>query len=236
MVWQEYGVRLKEILGLAGSPVSITYSLEAPTNAEHYKVSACKALLDARDGKILNLTKETSACPGGTWHLGLGPKPEGQQADRLKRFLVYGEKLFCSIAVFHRMLAQSMEPPLGLAGNVVMSPLELAELEPDVVVFIVNPEQACRLVQLAAYWDGYNPKTEMVGAGCHMAITYPLVTGEMNITFLDWTARRTRPYKPNELIVTIPYQRLKAVVEAVDRCSAGTAPLEIPQEFQSQVV
>jgi len=233
MIWQEYGRTLKELLGLEGSPIAVTYSLDRPAKAEQYKVSVCKALLDVRDGKIINLTKETSACPGGTWHLGLGPRPEGAAGEKLKRFLVNGEKLFCSIAVFNRMLAQSVQPPLGLADNVVISPLKLAELEPDVVLFIVNPEQACRLLQLAAYWDAYNPRTQMVGAGCYMAITYPLVTGELNVTFLDWTARRTNPYKAHELIVSVPYHRLKCIVEAIDRCSAGTATLHIPPEFRA---
>jgi uncharacterized protein (DUF169 family) len=235
MIWQEYGKRLKDVLGLHGSPVSITYSLEAPGNAEECKVSVCKAILDVRDGKTINLTKETSGCRGGTWYLGLAPRPEGPAADGLKKFLVHGEKLFCSIAVFHRISAEGVQPPLGLANNVVFAPLDRAELEPDIVLFIVNPEQACRLIQLAAYWDGYNPKTDMVGAGCRMAITYPLVTGEMNVTFLDWTARRMRPYQTDELIVSVPYLRLKAIVEAIDRCSAGTAKLEIPPEFQAAV-
>ena len=232
MQWKEYSQKLKGVLGLKGSPVAITYSMEPAKNAESGKHWVCKAFLDARDGKTINLTKANSACNGGTWHLGLGPKAEGDADKALKKFLVNGEKLFCSIAAFNRAMALSVQPPMGLAENVIFAPMEKAELMPDLAMFIVNAEQACRLIQLATYWDGISPKIEMIGSGCHMAVTYPLVSGEINVTFMDWTARRTKPFKPDELIVTVPYHRLPGLVEAIELCTAGTAKLEIPPEFR----
>jgi len=232
MKWREYSQRLKEVLDLRGSPVAVTYSMEPVKEAAPGRHFACKAFLDARDGKTINLTKENSVCHGGTWHLGLGPKVEGEADKALKRFLVHGEKLFCSIAAFNRAMMLATPPPLGLAENVVFSPMEKAELMPDLGLFIVNAEQACRLIQLATYWDGVSPKTEMIGSACHAAVAYPLVSGEINVTFLDWTARRTRPYKPDEIILTVPYHRMHGIVEAIDVCTAGTAKLDIPPEFR----
>lgn len=232
MKWRESSERLKAVLGLQGSPVAITYSMEPAPNAEPGKHWVCKAFLSARDGKTLNITKDSSACAGGTWHLGLGPRPERDADKALKKFLVHGEKLFCSIAAFNRAMMLASPPPLGLAENVIFAPMEKAEQMPDLGIFIVNAEQACRLIQLATYWDGVSPKTEMIGSACHMAVAYPLVAGEINVTFLDWTARRTKPYKPDELIVTVPYHRLPGIVEAIDLCTAGTAKLEIPPEFR----
>ncbi|HUV04243.1 MAG TPA: DUF169 domain-containing protein [Armatimonadota bacterium] len=232
MKWQEYSQRLKGVLNLKGSPVAITYSMEPARDAEPGKHWACKAFLDARDGKTINLTKENAACAGGAWHLGLAPRAAGEADKALKKFLVHGEKLFCSIAVFNRAMMLASQPPLGLAENVILAPMEKAEQMPDLGLFIVNAEQACRLIQLAAYWDGISPKMEMIGSACHMAVAYPLVSGEINVTFLDWTARRSKPYKPDELIVTVPYHRLHGIAEAIDVCTAGTAKLEIPPEFR----
>jgi len=232
MRWQEYAERLKDVLNLVGSPIAVTYSMEPARDAEPGKHWVCKAFLDARAGKTINLTKDNSACNGGTWHLGLAPRAEGEADKALKKFLVHGEKLFCSIAAFNRAMMLAAQPPLGLAENVIFAPMEKAEQMPDLALFIVNAEQACRLIQLAAYWDGISPKTEMVGSACHMAVAYPLVSGEINVTFLDWTARRTKPFKPDELIVTVPYHRLHGLVEAIDVCTAGTAKLEIPREFR----
>ena len=232
MVWKEYAKTLIEVLNLKGSPVAVTYSMETAKDAAPGKHWVCKAILDARDGKTINITKDNSTCGGGVWHLGLAPKPGGDADKALKKFLVDGEKLFCSPAVFHRVQSLSTQPPLGLAENVVFAPLDKANLMPDVVLLVVNAEQACRLIQLATYWDGIPPKVELTGSACHSAIAYPIVSGEINVTFLDWTARRTKPYKPDELIVTVPYHRLQGIVDAIPVCTAGTAKMEVPPEFR----
>ncbi len=232
MVWEEYSKRLKEVLGLEGSPIAVSYSMVPASGAKQGRYAVCQALLDARDGAIINLSRKSCACPGGVWHLGLGPRPSGEGDKLLKKFLVEGEKLFCSIATFHRAMALTTAPPLGLAEYVVLSPLEKAEIAPDLVVFLCNPEQACRLVTLATYPDGIPPKTEIVGATCHMVIAYPLVSGELNLSLLDYTSRKYQNYKPEELFVSIPYHKMPSLMESIDLCSAGTAKVEFPPELR----
>ena len=228
MMWQDYSARLKGLLGLEGSPVAVTYSMSPAPRARKGKRMVCRALLDAGDGAIINLSAQTSACPGGAWHLGLAPKPTGDADKFLKRFLVEGEKLFCSIATFNRVMSLSTQPPYGLADYVIFSPLEKAELPPDLVVFLCNPEQACRLVTLATYMDGVPPKAELVGSACHMAIAYPIVSGEINVSLLDYTARRWQKYRPDQLFVSIPYYKMPNLMDSIDACSAGTAAVEFP--------
>jgi uncharacterized protein (DUF169 family) len=232
MTWREYSARLKEVLSLEGSPIAITYSMTPAAEAMAGRYMVCQALPAARDGAVINLSRETCACPGGVWHLGLGPRPSEKAFKNLQRFLVEGEKLYCSIAAFHRAMSLTSPPPLGLAEYVVLSPLERAEFMPDLVVFLCNAEQACRLVTLATYADGIPPKTEMQGSACHMAIAYPLVSGEMNVSLLDYTARKYMKYKPEELFVTIPYHKMAGLMWSIDRCSAGTAKVELPPGFE----
>jgi len=232
MIWQEYSKRLREVLRLKGSPIAVSYSMVSASGGEPGKHAVCQALLHVRDGAVINLSKENSGCPGGSWHLGLAPRPSGEGDKLLKRFLVEGEKLFCSIATMHRTMSLTAPPPLGLAEYVIFSPLERAEIIPDLVVFLCNPEQACRLVTLATYPDGLPPKTEMVGSTCHMVIAYPLVSGELNISLMDYTSRRYQDYKADELFVTIPYHKLPGLVSSIDRCSAGTAEAQFPPGFE----
>lgn len=232
MTWKKYSKRLKEVLKLRGSPIAITYSMKPVSNARSGKYRVCDLLLKVKDGVIFNLNKKNSACPGGTWHLGLGPMPTGKDDVALKKFLIDGEKLFCSLAVFRRTMNFTTPPPLGLAPYVVFSPLEKASLKPDLVLFICNPEQACRLVTLLIYNEGIPPKTELAGATCHMAIAYPLVSGEMNVSLMDYTSRRIKGYKADDLLVTIPYHKLPGIIESIDCCTAGTAKMEFPPEFR----
>lgn len=230
-MWQEWSRTLKDVLGLKGSPVAITYSIEPGQEASPGRHWVCQTMKDARDGKTICLTRDNSACPGGTAHLGLGPRPAEKEARGLQRFLVHGEKLFCSIVSFYRAMALASQPPFGLADQVLFGPLEAAEAEPDLVLFLCNAEQACRLITLVTYSSGISPKTELVGSACHMAVAYPLVSGEVNVSFLDYTARKMKQYDPNELIVSVPFHRMPNLVASIGRCTAGTAQTEIPPEF-----
>jgi uncharacterized protein (DUF169 family) len=230
--WKEYASEITELLGLKGSPIAITYSMEPPSKAVARRCRVCDAFLQARDGKVIDLTAETSACPGGTWHLGLGEHPKGEADRALKEFLVHGEKLFCSIAAMHRSGALSTPPPFGLADHVVLSPLDKAEFRPDIILFICNAEQACRLVTLDIYDTGIPPKLEMIGATCQQAVAYPVVSGELNVSLMDYTSRHIRGYKPEELLVSIPYHRFLGVLRSIDGCTAGRAKMELPKPFR----
>lgn len=233
--WEEYAKEIVEVLGLTGSPIGVRYSWEAPAGGEVGKYRVCDAFLKARDGYVIDITKETSACPGGTTQLGLAEPPSGEKAKALQDFLVKGEKLFCSIAAFYRSGNLTSRAPLGLAPHVVFSPLEKAEQAPDLVIFVCNPEQACRLVTLDLYGTGIPPKIEMAGATCHQAVTYPLVTGELNVSLMDYTSRRIRGYTSSDLLVTIPYHRFHGVMRGVANCTAGHAKMEVPEAFREVI-
>ena len=232
MQWTAYAVEIRELFGLEGNPVAITYSMKPPSTSVSGKHRVCDALLRARDGEVIDLTLSTSACVGGTWHLGLGERPKGEGDKALKDFLVNGEKLFCSVVTFHRAQALTAAPPLGLADHVVLSPLDKAEFRPDTVVFVCNAEQACRLVTLDSYDTGIPPRIEMSGATCHQAVAYPIVTGELNVSLMDYTSRRIPGYKPEDLLVSIPYHRFLGVMRSIDHCTAGRAKMEIPESFR----
>ena len=232
MEWKDYASQIKELLGLKGNPVAITYSMEPPSASEAGKHRVCDAFLLASDGKVIDLTASTSGCPGGTWHLGLGERPTGKADRALKEFLVNGEKLYCSIATFHRAQALTAPPPLGLADHVILSPMDKAELRPDLVLFICNPVQACRLVTLDGYDTGIPPRIEMSGSTCHQAVGYPVVTGELNVSLMDFTSRRACGYAPEVLLVSIPYYRFIGVMRSIDHCTAGRAKMELPESFR----
>jgi len=235
MEWKAYAKELRELLGLHGSPVAVTYSMTGVSNALRGKHRVCNALIKAREGAVIDLSADTSACAGGTWQLGLGGPPTGADDRALKDFLVNGEKLYCSLAALYRNRALATPAPMGMGDHVVLAPLGEAELRPDVVLFICNPEQACRLVTLDMYDTGIPPKLEVSGATCHQVIAYPVVAGELNVSLLDYTSRRIKSYAPSDLIVSVPYHRLHGIVRGIDRCTAGRAPFEVPEAFRRRM-
>jgi uncharacterized protein (DUF169 family) len=164
--------------------------------------------------------------------LGLAPQPSGDQFRALQKFLVEGEKLCSSIVVFHRMRALNTPAPLGLADNVIICSLEKSETRPDLVIFICTPEQASRLITLATFYDGIPPKLEITGSTCRMSIGYPIVSGQINANFFDYTSRKIKGFGKDELIVSIPYEKMDNLVKAIPNCTAGTAEIEYPEEFR----
>jgi uncharacterized protein (DUF169 family) len=54
------------------------------------------------------------------------------------------------------------------------------------------------------------------------------VTNQVNVSFGDITARRSEKYRDDELFVALPMTHLRSAVASIERCSAGTAKIEIP--------
>jgi len=235
MEWQPWAKQLTEVLGLKKSPVAITYADAVPASACKAKRRVCGALREAAQGIVIALTAENSTCPGGSQYLGLQAQPP-ERARTIREFLIHGEKLFSSPAAVHRALALAkVKPPLGLAEQVLFSPLAQAELPPDVTVFICNAWQAARLINLAYFETGHPMECDPTGALCRSVVTYPLVTGKVNVSFGDITARRAENYAEDELFVSLPYVHLRSVVASLQQCSAGTAKSEIPPAMRQML-
>ncbi len=232
MEWQRWGKQLREVLALGRSPVGITYADVVPQGTSTGKCRVCGALRQAAEGAVIDLTAENSACPGGSQYLGLRAQAP-EHARTLREFLIHGEKLFSSpTAIYRSMSLAKVQPPFGLAEHVVFSPMEQASLRPDLAVFFCNAWQAARLIALAHYETGMPMKCDPTGSLCRSVVTYPLVTGKVNVSFGDVSARKIEKYPEGELFVTLPYAHLQSVVASLDRCTAGTAGAEIPASMR----
>jgi uncharacterized protein (DUF169 family) len=214
--------RIRKALGIKAEAVGVKYTdeISTPKPAEG-KNTVCSGILEAADGKVIMLSKETCPCPGGQSHLGLVES----RVIPLK-FLVEGEKLWCDVKTATRSRIEWQKiapPPLGIAGKVYLYPLSQEVFVPDLVIFLVNAEQVSRLVTLAQFWDGKTPSFEMRGALCWSAITYPMVSGNFNITVGDISGRRMAEWNENVLIATVPVEKVQGIADAIDKSTAGTA-------------
>jgi uncharacterized protein (DUF169 family) len=231
-IWKSELDELIEVLGIKSKPVAVTFTNDEVKTGKRRRVWMCNSLKQAARGKSYVIDTENSLCPGGSWHCGLTPPPPGPTFRGLQWFLTRGEKLTHSITSFHRMMALASPPPTGMSERILIGPIAEAEVRPDVVIFLVNPEQACRLISLDHYWDGIPLQVEITGSLCSSAIAYPIVTGRTNVTFGDWTARRMQKFASDVVFVSVPYERVHNLAAAVPECSAGSAELEIPEEFR----
>jgi uncharacterized protein (DUF169 family) len=232
MDYREEAALLKETLSLEREPVAITFTNEHLPDPGHKRVWMCGSIMRASEGSSFVIDAEHSACPGGSWHCGITEPVSGEAKRRLQWFLTKGEKLTHSIVSFERMQKLGSPPPTGMAERIAVTPLREAAIRPDLVIFICNPEQACRLIALDTYWDGIPPRQELTGSLCHTTIAYSAMTGYTNLSLGDWTARHMQKIPADVVFLTVPYERMANLLAAIPECTAGTAEADIPPEFR----
>jgi uncharacterized protein (DUF169 family) len=233
MDFKEQSEIFKRTFGLKYEPLAILFTNDEISTGKYEKTSVCRALKRSAEGESFIIDETVSTCPGGSRYCGFTEIHSGEQKRRLQKFLTKGEKLTGSIVSFERMQKLTVAPPTGLADRIVMCPLDKAEIRPDMILFLCNAEQACRLVALDTYWDGLSPKQQVIGALCHTAISYTIMTGCTNLSMGDWTARHHQKFDPDIIFLSIPYERINNLIGAIPHCSAGEAAVVIPEEFQS---
>lgn len=232
--WQEYSFILKELLGLDYSPVAINCVKDKvpESKSSPKKIRICKAILDAGKGENLYVNKMNNACFGATWHLGFAKISDPKIINMIKKFVVEGEKLFCSYQALDTLISQMETQPDNSNSTFFLSPLEKAEDKPELVIFIVNAEAACRILTLVTFLDGQMPQIKIGGPTCRMSIIYPLSAHEINLSFYDYTARKICNVDKDKLLISLPYNKIPDIIQAIEKCSAGRAKIEYPQEFR----
>jgi len=221
MYWQKWSDRLRKELNLDTDPVAVTFAgpQASGSGSSKEKVSVCQALKRASGGEAVVISRETCGCPGGLVSLGLGQTPpEGK--EKLVNFLINKEKVFCSRTALHRG-QQTVLPPVGVGSQVSFAPLSQADALPDVVVFVGTPGSLHRLISHAGYWEGGSMKAELAGPACRTGVAYPVVTGEVGVSLLDFGARRLAGFPDNHLLVSIPLHRMIGVMSALDHGVGG---------------
>jgi uncharacterized protein (DUF169 family) len=230
--WQKFSLALKELLNLEYSPVGLSCIKKELPGLFDKKVRICRAILEVGKGQTQEVAKNNNACFGAAWHLGFHKLSDPKTKDTVKKFVVEGEKLFSSYQALDNLILQMQEVPDNSGSCFVLSPLEKCEFKPELVIFICNAEACCRLLTLAIFTDGAMPKIKIGGPTCRMSIIYPLLTGEINLSFYDYTARKICNVETDKLLISIPYRKIPEIIGNIDKCSAGKAKIEYPEGFR----
>jgi uncharacterized protein (DUF169 family) len=215
----QYSIRLQKILELNSSPVAVAISLGSPDGLEYLqqKATACMMVQIARNGTAFCSSGDSIIC-GGRASLGVGESP----IQKLDEFLVHKEKLFSSKAAALRLLDSIKRHAPNQGSYLAFSPLEKATFFPDVVLFIGTPAQLSRIIFLDAFETG-EIDTIHGEPLCSGAIAMPITTGRIGISFMDTACRLLGRYKPEEMAVGVPYQKLSRIVDNIGLSSAGKA-------------
>ena len=222
-------VAIEKALSIKREAVAVKYTDESPpVQPDAGRYAVCNGILAASGGKVIMLSGENCACPGGKSHIGLT-----EARTIALKMLVEGEKLWADVKTASRSRFETQKiaaPPVGISNKVYLYPASRDVFTPDPVLFLVDAEQVSRLITLAQFWDGKTPSFEMRGSLCWSAIAYPMATGNFNITVGDISARRMAKWDENVLIASVPAEKIRGVADAIDKSTAGTA--RTSQEFE----
>jgi uncharacterized protein (DUF169 family) len=173
----------------------------------------CTAVMRATQGQAYKMDASHSACIAGSRALGMAKPVEESYSGKRHRALGIYKNLCLS-----RSVAKDMVYCIHHCKGVEIQPLEAyTSLAPDVVVMIVNPYTAMRIVQAWAYHFGQLKNIKMVGncAICQECTSYPYEENTLNLSMLCSGTRRVGQWGKDELAVGLPYHYLKDVIDGI---------------------
>ena len=210
---------LKTRLGLKRSPIAITLLPELPPMEKLTEpVRLCEMWAKAMEGETVYATEKEETCGGGAYFMGLAEmSPEQRKGTLLSRLY----PLYASPMAAVRTNERSPRIPHGTALATVCCPLDKAEGDIDVVMVVCDSMAAMKLVDAAVFeTGGYVPG--MTGpATCSVAFAHPYLSGEVNYCMADVGAREYMKLAADELIVSIPGDKLPGVVRNLERTTGS---------------
>ena len=221
----EYGEkvkRLKEILGIKGSPVAVKL-VKSPDEipGEYKKISEnkrhCEFVQDSRlNGLEGFATAEEHMCKGGAGVMGITSIPEAVATGKMYHKLGNYQTLEASKETVNAIPKLSEKYYASL-----YAPLESAKFEPDVIIFIINPKQALKISQAIINKNGGRISSDYSGiqSVCADAVVAVKERGVSNMTLGCNGSRKYAKIGDDEVIMGIPVRDFGEMVDAIETFS-----------------
>jgi uncharacterized protein (DUF169 family) len=223
---QSWSQTLQQVLGLRWKPVAISLIPagaplpDVPMPAERLRY--CQSLMAARRGARFLMPASRHACPDGTSILGLTGLPPKLASGEL---YVLFHKLD-SIEAAQKMVGERPSLPARSIDATVVTPLDDAACEPDVVAVVCQPEQAMWLLMSASYYTGHRHDLHASGynAQCVETTLLPYTTGEMNVSFGCYGCRAASDVGDDLMFVGIPAAQMPQVIKGLQELGKKAIP------------
>ena len=178
------------------------------------KIYYCEAVGKVmKEGKTLLLLAEDHGCNRGAYMLGVKEPPE---------IVVNGEMYAKSHMVEtpragKRLIDQAPKIPVGKTAAILLTPLEEATFDPDVVLVSANPHQTLVIFNAANYKNGFeiNLKFQVFVSFCAYATVLPFKYGKMNATIPQEQARMRSQFTNEEMLIGIPGEMLETIAQVL---------------------
>jgi uncharacterized protein (DUF169 family) len=207
---------LVDKLRVKRQPVAITYCTDAPpTGYEAANVVACQLVSLAEKGRRVYVDTTHHDCYVGQYHLGLLPEADA--------FITEGEYLTMAQGFFTEQGArcnkqQSHSLPEGTVTALAAAPLNDVPdgVDVDLMVAVVNAQQAMQIAGAASVREGTFPHGELGASACSSIFAAPYHTGNSVFALGDGGGRAFNKVAVGEMFVSIPRHHFRYLVELVE--------------------
>lgn len=224
--YKEWAEVLKDVLGMRWEPIAVSLikagdplpDVPVPTERLRY----CQSLMAARRGRSFMMPANRHACPDGTAILGLTDIPEKLASGEL--YILF-HKLDTVEAAQQMVRERPMLEPYSTAATVV-TPLNDAACQADVVALVVEPEQAMWLSMSAAYYTGHrwDFKASGYNAQCVETTLLPMTTQQPNISFGCYGCRASSDVSDNFMFMGFPTSMMPTVIKGLKELGKRAIP------------
>jgi uncharacterized protein (DUF169 family)/NAD-dependent dihydropyrimidine dehydrogenase PreA subunit len=217
---------LEEILKLRWKPVAVTLVPRGGAlphvAVPQVKLRYCQSLAIARRGKSLLMLPQSHACPDGASILGLMEIPPKLAAGNI--YVKFGK--VASQEAAQRLVSERPSLPALSIGATLVTPLEDAIVQPDVVVIIATPESMMWLSMASTFETGRRLTFQMgsYNALCLEATLYPYTTGEINASLGCYGCRSITDFSDDLMFMGIPEVKLASLVESLQYLGKKAIP------------
>ncbi|MFZ5975972.1 MAG: DUF169 domain-containing protein [Bacillota bacterium] len=219
--YKELSEKLTNILNLERKPVGVKFirDLDETVTVGAYddktKTRYCQALMRAGNGENIIITGENISCPASAAAFGLKPLPETLSSGQM----LYNMGLFATLEAGKKAMEGMTRLDYGDYSAVLLSPLDAAEFEPDVVIIESKPEHLMWLSLASIYESGERLQfnSAIFQATCVDSTVIPFVTGKLNCTLGCYGCRDATNIKEEENLIGIPFAMLNSIMENLEK-------------------
>ena len=176
------------------------------------KLSYCMMVKIASSGKSIKVKREHFKCNSSARALGI--KESDFHVKSGREYYSYG--LYDSLGTAKKVQSTVTYIEDSIYG-VVLQPIEMFKVDPDVAIMISNPYNVMRVVQGYTYTYGMAENIKFAGNQglCSELTARPYENNDINISLLCSNTRFSCKWEDGEMGVGMPYKIFQSVLEGV---------------------
>ncbi|MCD1295591.1 hypothetical protein CUJ83_11335 [Methanocella sp. CWC-04] len=210
--WMSEVLRSRFALKKPPVAISLLPDLEVRIPVLKEPMRFCEMWVKAMEGEIVCATEKENTCGGGTFYMGLAkPSPDQRNGTFLSRTI----NLYRTPRAAVRTDEDTAKIPRGVAVATICAPLDKAGWDVDVVLIVCDPAQAMKIMEAVTYDTGGYVSGRTGPATCSVAVAQPYLSGDVTYCVADVGARDFMKLEDNEMIVSIPGEKLPGIVNNI---------------------